>query len=239
MTQAQGWFGLWKNQFPWNWFSYFWCFKRCLVMHSVLVWGNELKLVISSKAFYLYFSFFSFLYLLNYWWSHFIKSTVVATNSSVRFPLSTTTQQLSLFVLHQVSFSMYIFKTWWSDNIHSHYNISIINGKNVTIYIHQSILEISDYLPIFLFLFPYDIRQLLGYYSIPSNEQGTSVLISRKYCTKWCFQIPIYEIESLDKFGRRLQCFHEFIRQCHGFGESDKKKFLISSVVKRKRLLKE
>lgn len=133
----------------------------------------------------------------------------------------------------------YIFKTWWSDNIHSHYNISIINGKNVTIYIHQSILEISDYLPIFLFLFPYDIRQLLGYYSIPSNEQGTSVLISRKYCTKWCFQIPIYEIESLDKFGRRLQCFHEFIRQCHGFGESDKKKFLISSVVKRKRLLKE
>lgn len=55
MTQAQGWFGLWKNQFPWNWFSYFWCFKRCLVMHSVLVWGNELKLVISSKAFYLYF----------------------------------------------------------------------------------------------------------------------------------------------------------------------------------------
>lgn len=123
--------------------------------------------------------------------------------------------------------------------ISSHYNISIINGKNVTIYIHQSILEISDYLPIFLFLFPYDIRQLLGYYSIPSNEQGTSVLISRKYCTKWCFQIPIYEIESLDKFGRRLQCFHEFIRQCHGFGESDKKKFLISSVVKRKRLLKE
>lgn len=55
MTQTQGWFGLWKNQFPWNWFSYFWCFKRCLVIHSVLVWGNELKLVISSKAFYLYF----------------------------------------------------------------------------------------------------------------------------------------------------------------------------------------
>lgn len=150
MTQAQGWFGLWKNQFPWNWFSYFWCFKRCLVMHSVLVWGNELKLVISSKAFYLYFSFFSFLYLLNYWWSHFIKSTVVATNSSVRFPLSTTAQQLSLFVLHQVSFSMYIFKTWWSDNIHSHYNISIINGKNVTIYPSEYLrnIRLSTHFPI-------------------------------------------------------------------------------------------
>lgn len=81
------------------------------------------------KSFLPIFFFFFFLYLLNYWWSHFIKSTVVATNSSVRFPLSTTAQQLSLFVLHQVSFSMYIFKTWWSDNIHSHYNISIINGK--------------------------------------------------------------------------------------------------------------
>lgn len=150
MTQTQGWFGLWKNQFPWNWFSYFWCFKRCLVMHSVLVWGNELKLVISSKAFYLYFSFFSFLYLLNYWWSHFIKSTVVATNSSVRFPLSTTAQQLSLFVLHQVSFSMYIFKTWWSDNIHSHYNISIINGKNVTIYPSEYLrnIRLSTHFPI-------------------------------------------------------------------------------------------
>lgn len=149
MTQTQGWFGLWKNQFPWNWFSYFWCFKRCLVIHSVLVWGNELKLVISSKVFYLYFSFF-FLYLLNYWWSHFIKSTVVATNSSVRFPLSTTAQQLSLFVLHQVSFSMYIFKTWWSDNIHSHYNISIINGKNVTIYPSEYLrnIRLSTHFPI-------------------------------------------------------------------------------------------